>query len=109
MIPENDVVYAKIVLNKITHLNTGEDFCRTSRLAILRKSLQLILWDLFLLAGNIILAVSDYFTWWVEGCGIPNQETIAVAKLLADNTFFYLFCHFLISCQFHLNQGWQRS
>ena len=40
--------------------------------------------------GNIyILVIGDYFTRWMEAFAIPNQEAIAVARIVTQKVFYW--------------------
>ena len=56
--------------------------------------------------GNkYILVAADYFTWWTEAYGIPNQEATTVATKLVEE----LFLGFSPPVQLHSDQGTQFS
>ena len=45
--------------------------------------------------GNkYILGATDYFTWWTEAYGIPNQEATTVATKLVKEMFGSTVAHF---------------
>jgi len=103
MMPENGVGCAKVMLHERTHLNTGEDFCRTSRLAFLDGNHCYGPFPTSSTGNKDILVASNYFTRWVEAYGISNQEATTVAKTLIEN----MFCRFSIPRQLYSDQGAQ--
>ena len=55
-------------------------------------------------SGNkYILAVSDYFTRWVEAFGIPSQDAVTVANCIVDSVF----CRWGVPSQLHSDMGAQ--
>lgn len=53
--------------------------------------------------NKYILAVTDYFTRWMEAFPLPNQDVSTVATNLVDEVFL----RFGVLEQLHSDQGWQ--
>ena len=53
--------------------------------------------------SKYILVVSDYFTRWVEGFGIPSQDAVTIANRIVDSVF----CRWGVPSQLHSDIGAQ--